>query len=416
MIAVVPPAAVAARDRPRSPSDGIDRARSDRRGRRRPDARSGGAAVPARRPLEAIAAMTRRGSPSACPVPGSNLRALARGRGRGELGGEIVLVFADRACPALDWAAEQGHRDGRRPRSPGGDRSAVAGGLDAWRRRCRRSGGRRRARRIHADRRAGASWRRSAAGSSTRIRRSCRPSPARTPSRDALAHGVTVTGRTVHLVDATLDGGPIVAQEAVAVLPGDDEAALHARIRAVEHRLLPRAVALAPGGALTVGPDGRRVDVDLERAEATLPRRRAARSCPSRTRPASSTFGARARRGRLRARLDRRHRPGAARGRPAGDGRRRGDRLPGDARRPGQDAPSAGPRRDPRRSAPGRPSPPAARRGDRPVRARRREPLPVRRRRRAARASPSTSWSRRSTSAGRRWSGRPPRTTPTSRS
>ena len=62
--------------------------------------------------------------------------------------------------------------------------------------------------------------------------------------RDALAHGVAVTGVTVHLVDETLDGGPIVAQEAVPILPGDDEAALHDRIRAVEHRLLPRAVAL----------------------------------------------------------------------------------------------------------------------------------------------------------------------------
>ena len=60
--------------------------------------------------------------------------------------------------------------------------------------------------------------------------------------RDALAHGVAVTGVTVHLVDATLDGGPIVAQEAVPVLPGDDEATLRARIQAVEHRLLPRVV------------------------------------------------------------------------------------------------------------------------------------------------------------------------------
>ena len=44
--------------------------------------------------------------------------------------------------------------------------------------------------------------------------------------RDALAHGVAVTGVTVHLVDETLDGGPIVAQEAVPILPGDDEASL----------------------------------------------------------------------------------------------------------------------------------------------------------------------------------------------
>ena len=67
--------------------------------------------------------------------------------------------------------------------------------------------------------------------------------------RDALAYGVAMTGSTVHLVDATLDGGPVVAQDAVAVMPGDDEDALHARIRAVEHRLLPRAVALLLAGA-----------------------------------------------------------------------------------------------------------------------------------------------------------------------
>jgi len=59
---------------------------------------------------------------------------------------------------------------------------------------------------------------------------------------DALAHGVAVTGCTVHLVDETLDGGPIVAQEAVAVIRDDDAERLHERIRAVEHRLLPEVV------------------------------------------------------------------------------------------------------------------------------------------------------------------------------
>jgi phosphoribosylaminoimidazolecarboxamide formyltransferase/IMP cyclohydrolase len=88
---------------------------------------------------------------------------------------------------------------------------------------------------------------------------------------DAIAHGAAVTGCTVHLVDATLDGGPIVAQEAVAILPGDDAASLHARIRAVEHRLLPRAVALLLAGAVAVAPGTRRVVIDLERADATIP-------------------------------------------------------------------------------------------------------------------------------------------------
>jgi phosphoribosylglycinamide formyltransferase-1 len=56
--------------------------------------------------------------------------------------------------------------------------------------------------------------------------------------RDALAHGVKVTGSSVILVDAGTDSGPIVAQEAVPVAPDDDEASLHERIKVVERRLL----------------------------------------------------------------------------------------------------------------------------------------------------------------------------------
>ncbi|HVU72769.1 MAG TPA: phosphoribosylglycinamide formyltransferase [Mycobacteriales bacterium] len=52
--------------------------------------------------------------------------------------------------------------------------------------------------------------------------------------RDALADGATVTGATVHWVDEGVDTGPVIAQVEVAVLSGDDEDALHARIKAVE--------------------------------------------------------------------------------------------------------------------------------------------------------------------------------------
>ncbi|KAA0096862.1 phosphoribosylglycinamide formyltransferase [Mycolicibacterium sp. P1-18] len=55
---------------------------------------------------------------------------------------------------------------------------------------------------------------------------------------DTLAYGVRVTGCTVHLVDAGMDTGPILAQEAVDVFDDDDEAALHERIKVVERRLL----------------------------------------------------------------------------------------------------------------------------------------------------------------------------------
>jgi phosphoribosylglycinamide formyltransferase 1 len=60
--------------------------------------------------------------------------------------------------------------------------------------------------------------------------------------RDALAYGVRVSGCTVHLVDAGVDSGPIVAQGTVPVLPGDDEETLHERIKRVERELLVRVV------------------------------------------------------------------------------------------------------------------------------------------------------------------------------
>ncbi len=61
--------------------------------------------------------------------------------------------------------------------------------------------------------------------------------------RDALAAGVAVTGSTVHLVDAGVDTGPVLARREVAVLPGDDEDRLHERIKAVERTLLVETVA-----------------------------------------------------------------------------------------------------------------------------------------------------------------------------
>lgn len=60
--------------------------------------------------------------------------------------------------------------------------------------------------------------------------------------RQALEHGVAITGTTVHLVDSSLDGGPILAQAAVPILPGDDVATLTLRIQAAEHVLYPETV------------------------------------------------------------------------------------------------------------------------------------------------------------------------------
>ena len=62
--------------------------------------------------------------------------------------------------------------------------------------------------------------------------------------RDALAAGVQVTGTTVHWVDDGVDTGPIITQMQVPVLPGDDEATLHERIKKVERGLIVATIAL----------------------------------------------------------------------------------------------------------------------------------------------------------------------------
>jgi phosphoribosylglycinamide formyltransferase-1 len=83
--------------------------------------------------------------------------------------------------------------------------------------------------------------------------------PGTTSVADALAWGVKVTGVTVHLVDEEVDHGPIVFQEALAVLPDDDWDALEARVHEIEHRLLPAAVQALVEGRVVV--EGRRVRV-----------------------------------------------------------------------------------------------------------------------------------------------------------
>ena len=67
--------------------------------------------------------------------------------------------------------------------------------------------------------------------------------PGLDAQRQALAHGVKVSGCTVHFVDESLDGGPIIAQRAVAVMDGDTVETLSARILEQEHKLYPEAVA-----------------------------------------------------------------------------------------------------------------------------------------------------------------------------
>lgn len=82
---------------------------------------------------------------------------------------------------------------------------------------------------------------------------------------DAFAHGVKVTGVTVHFADELFDSGPIIAQEAVPIEETDDVESLEARIHAVEHRLYPHAIQLFAERRLVI--EGRKVRI-LPRAPA----------------------------------------------------------------------------------------------------------------------------------------------------
>ena len=185
---------------------------------------------------------------------GSNLRALRRAAGRDALGAEIVLVLADRDCPALQFAAREGlptaivqpgdHRD------LGEWDETVASALRAARPDLVVLAG--------FMRRLGAAVLSAFPGRILNVHPSLLPAfPGRHAVADALAAGVKVTGVTVHVVDETLDGGPIIVQRAVAVLDSDTEATLSARILAEEHGAYAEAVALVLGGRYRV--EGRRV-------------------------------------------------------------------------------------------------------------------------------------------------------------
>jgi phosphoribosylglycinamide formyltransferase-1 len=81
--------------------------------------------------------------------------------------------------------------------------------------------------------------------------------PGLDAQRQAVEHGVKVSGCTVHFVDETLDGGPIITQRVVPVLDSDTPDALSARILGEEHRAYPEALALVCSGRYEV--EGRRV-------------------------------------------------------------------------------------------------------------------------------------------------------------
>jgi len=171
---------------------------------------------------------------------GTNFEALARASQRLELGGRIALLVTDRPdAPALERAPRYGIEtltletgrfrtriEDERPwiealRQRGIEVLLLAGFM----------------RRLHeplleayADR-------------ILNIHPSLLPAfPGLDAIRRALEHGVKVTGCTVHLVDGTLDGGPILAQAAVDVREDDTLEGLASRVHEAEHRLYPWAV------------------------------------------------------------------------------------------------------------------------------------------------------------------------------
>ena len=202
---------------------------------------------------------------------GSNLRALHAAAERGALDAEIALVFADRDCAAISWAVEQGIDALVVPMPRLSDVEERASANEVLAESLAAVGpelivlaGYMRV--FGPEALAGATC------PIINLHPTLLPAfPGAHAVRDALKAGVKVTGVTVHFVDDSLDGGPVILQDSVPILPGDTEQMLFERIHAVEHRLLPRAVGLALAGALSVEADGRTVLIDAAKAAERMP-------------------------------------------------------------------------------------------------------------------------------------------------
>lgn len=180
---------------------------------------------------------------------GSNMQSIVRGIRDGSIDAEISLVFSNRPkAPGLAWAREQGLPTASLWHGHSSTRedfdAAVVDLLRAER----------------TEWIALAGFMRILSGAFLRAfpHRILNIHPALLPSfpgvdthERALQAGVKLHGCTVHLVDEVLDGGPIVAQAAVPVLDDDTPETLADRVLVQEHRIYPRAVALAAAGALT---------------------------------------------------------------------------------------------------------------------------------------------------------------------
>lgn len=167
---------------------------------------------------------------------GSNMVALVDACRRGEVPAEVVAVVADRQCAGLAKASERAV-----PASVLDPASFPT--RDDWSAALRDE-----VARHEPDLVVSAGFMRilapvfvdAFAGRLINLHPSLLPSfPGAHAVRDALRAGVKVTGTTVHHIDHEVDHGAVIAQEAVAIEPDDDEEILHERIKGVERRLLP---------------------------------------------------------------------------------------------------------------------------------------------------------------------------------
>ena len=186
---------------------------------------------------------------------GTNFLALAEAIERGEVPGRIVLVASDRAdAPGLERARERSLATAVLPYEEGRDWGEAA--LEAL----LSQHGIRHLVLAGFMRVLSPSFVRRHEGEILNLHPALLPSfPGAHGIRDAWEGGVTVTGVTVHLVDEKVDHGPILAQEAVPVLPGDTLESLEDRIHETEHRIYPRTIArwLLEGDFSRKGRDSR---------------------------------------------------------------------------------------------------------------------------------------------------------------
>ncbi|GAA1182338.1 phosphoribosylglycinamide formyltransferase [Nesterenkonia xinjiangensis] len=184
---------------------------------------------------------------------GTNLQAVIDAVSAGSLPVEIAAVGSDVAgCGGLDRAERAGIDTFSVPLARGGDRSAWNTNL------------RKEVRRFQPDlvvssgfmRILGSEFLDGVGAPIINTHPALLPSfPGAHAVRDAIDHGVKITGCTVHQVDAGVDTGPIIAQEAVRVHPEDDADSLHERIKVEERRLLVETIGGIAEGRISL-PSG----------------------------------------------------------------------------------------------------------------------------------------------------------------